>query len=136
MTLSEKPLESSPVSSAALDELRRAHQSLRGLLNVVALSLLILTGGLSVVLLRDVSQARRQLKELTQFVENYNKTSLPAMVEIRDRLHSFARTHPAYNAMFTNYFNPASIPGPGQIPSAPPSASNASPVRLPTLPER
>ena len=136
MTFSEKPLESSPVSSDSLDELHRADQSLRSLLNVVALSLHILTGGLSVVLLRDVSQARRQLKELTQFVENYNRTSLPAMLEIRDRLHGFARTHPGYNAIFTNFFNPASIPGAGQIPSTPSADSNASPVRLPNLPER
>ncbi len=136
MTSPEKTQDSNSGSAVSLAELQQSHRSLRTSLNLVALSLLILIGGLSILLLRDVSQARRQLKELTQVVDNYTTNSRPAMLEIRDRLFEFAKTHPDYSPTFVKYFNPANTPASAPLPASGPADSTASPIRMPNLPEK
>ena len=134
MTSPEKPSDSSSASAGSPDDVRQALRAVRTQLEIVAFSLLVLTGGLGVFFLREVSHARRQVKELSQVVDHYNKTNRPAMIEIRDKLHEFAKTNPDYNAIFTNYFNPANLSNATQAATA--DEAGSSPVRMPNMPER
>lgn len=136
MTFPENPPETvAPQAEISLDDLRRSYQSLRALFHVVLFSLLVLTGSLFLFFLREVSQIRRQTKELVQFVENYENTSLPAMLEFRTKLQGFAKGHPDFNSILAKYVNPTNAPAGGRSP-ANAEADDNSPARMPVVPAK
>jgi hypothetical protein len=132
MTFPENPAETVPQTETSLEDLQRSVQSLRALLNIVLVILLVLTGSLFLFLLREVSHIRRQTRELTQFVENYEKNSLPAMLEFRNKLQEFSQTHPDFKAILARYMGPSnSIPGRAQGNA---ESDDANPARMPVMP--
>jgi predicted PurR-regulated permease PerM len=128
MTFPEHPPDTARSTEVSLDELQRSLRTLRAMFNVVLVILLVLTGSLFLFLLREVSQIRRQTRELTQFVDNYEKTSLPAMLEFRNKLQEFAKGHPDFRAILAKYMNPTNTP-----PGRPQEADDGS-ARMPVMP--
>jgi hypothetical protein len=128
MTFPEIPPDTAPRTEISFDELQRSIQSLRAMFNVVLVILLVLTGSLFLFLLREVSQIRRQTRELTQFVDNYEKTSLPAMLAFRNKLQEFAKGHPDFKPILARYMSPTNTP-----PGTPQEADDGS-ARMPVMP--
>jgi hypothetical protein len=116
MNDSQSPLGPAPYGPPDLEALSSAYHSLRATLQVALLMLLILSGGLFVFFLREVSLARRQITELTQVVVDYQKNTFPAMESFRSKLQIFAQSHPDFAAIYGRYFgvtnlNPATAEG-------------------------
>lgn len=139
MTGPEDPIRTPVGDAGSLEELRQSHHSLWRLFHVLLIVMLVLTGSLSLFLLREVTLIRRQIREATQFVANYEQNSLPVMLEFRNKLYEFAKGHPDFMAIFTKYFNPTNTrtaPGMATPLGLAPSASDPSPVRQPVLPAK
>jgi hypothetical protein len=102
--------ERSPVgevsSNVSFDELQRSFQSLRRMFHVLLVILLVLTGSFSLYLLREVIFVRRQVRELSQFVTNYDKNSKPVMQDFLTKLQAFAKINPDFAPILAKYYNP------------------------------
>lgn len=109
----EHSMGSPSEASAAWAELREGQQSLWRLAHSMGLVMLILIGSVSLFLLREVMLIRRQIRDLTQVVSNYEQTSMPAMVDFRSRLYDYAKLNPEFMTIFTKYFTPTSAPPAG-----------------------
>jgi hypothetical protein len=105
MDLPERPPRPE-LTPMPLEELQRSYRSLRAMFHVVLFILLILTASLALYLLREVSFVRGQVRELTQFVSNYDKNSKPAMQDFLNKLQAFARTNPDFSPILTKFYNP------------------------------
>lgn len=103
---------------------QREIQTLRTLLHVTLVALIVVTGSLSVVLLRQVIGMRRQVREMRTVVMNYEKNEVPVLEEFRKKLDEFARRDPNFRPILSKYFTPegaapaggapAPAPGPGK----------------------
>lgn len=122
-------------SQAEADDLRAAYQSLRSLMNGTLVALVILTGSLSVFLLREVSLVRAQVHQLNEYVVNYEANSVPIMREFRASLIEFSKVHPDFNQVLAKYFNPTNYSDSAKVAPAPPP-SGAPAARMPELPEK
>ncbi|MBI4324747.1 MAG: hypothetical protein HY674_05730 [Chloroflexi bacterium] len=118
MTSPENPMEPPHDSTVTVENLEQAYQSLLVRFSLVLILLLILSGSMCVFLLRQVTLVRRQVKELSQFVADYEKTSLPLMTEFRDKLQAYGKTDRNFNAVLLRYFGTNNPPA---TTSAPPS---------------
>lgn len=121
---------SSLSSEPSLESLQAGQKSLCRVINVILLALIILTGSLFVFFLREVSVARRQVRELSQFVAEYERASLPVVREFRTRLQAFARTNADFAPVLARYFSPTNQAAGGAAPAARP-ASPAPPAPQP-----
>ena len=92
---------------------------------------MILTGSLFVFFLRESSIARRQIGQLAQAVAEYDRTAVPLMKDLRNKLQAFAQTHPDFVPIYTKYFGVASGPAssPGSVPAKPVNAPRLPPTR-------
>ncbi len=118
MTSPENPTEPPHDSTVTVENLQQAYQSLLARFTLVLILLLILSGSLCVFLLRQATLVRRQVKELSQFVADYDRTSVPLMNEFRDKLQNYAKTDRNFNAVLIKYFGTNNPPAT----SAPPRA--------------
>lgn len=118
MTSPENPTEPLHDSTVTVENLQRAYQSLLVRFSLVLIMLLILSGSLCVFLLRQVTLVRRQVKELNQFVADYDRSSVPLMNEFRDKLQAYAKTDRNFNAVLIKYFgtnNPPATSAPPRV---------------------
>ncbi|MBI4662611.1 MAG: hypothetical protein HY735_27680 [Verrucomicrobia bacterium] len=115
------------------DPLVQAYRSLRTLLQIVLVSVLILTASVFVFLLREVGEARRQVKELTQFVANYEKNSVPHLRLFRDRLIEFAKHNPDFVPILSKYVHPTNYTNAAQVPGSPQTSQVPAPAPLPLI---
>jgi hypothetical protein len=135
--MSDSPSSMAPPPEPAevsLETLAQAHQSLRTTLHLVMVMLVILTGSLFVFFLRELSLARRQIRDLTQVVAEYEKNAVPVMEDFRAKLQGFSRSHPDFVPIFTKYFGATNIAplGPAQGRAQPLTTNSASsPARMP-----
>lgn len=120
----------SPLEPVTLEELARAHRSLRAAFNVTLVMLLILTGSLSVFFMREISIARKQITELTRVVVEYEKSGAPVVADLRAKMQAFARSHPEFAPIYARYFGTNAPQGTQEVSSAQPAPS-ASVPRLP-----
>jgi predicted protein tyrosine phosphatase len=100
-------------------ELQQSLRSLRTLVNLTVVALIILSGSLSIFFLREVSHARRQIRELTRMVDDYNRTSAPLMDTFTHQLQDFARSHPDFRPILHRYLrttNAVDLPAPSGVP--------------------
>ncbi len=104
-------------------------------MNGTLVALVILTGSLSVFLLREVSLVRAQVHELNGYVVNYEANSVPIMREFRASLIEFSKTHPDFSQVLAKYFNPTNYSDSAKVAPAPPP-SDAPAARMPELPEK
>ncbi|MBM3834441.1 MAG: hypothetical protein FJ403_14460 [Verrucomicrobia bacterium] len=134
MTIPEKPLDPPLRSEASLEELLESYRSLRNLFHIVLVTLLVLTASFFLFLLREVSQIRRQTKELVQFVDNYERNNLPAMLEFKSKLQEFAKAYPDFgNEVLAKYISSTNAAVSGISTNAEPAATNTA-GRIPVTP--
>ncbi len=132
MTFPEKPVAIAPHEEVSIEELKQSLRGLRILFNLVLILLLVLAGSLFLFLLREVSQIRRQTRELTQFVDNYNKNSVPAMLDFRAKLQEFAKTNPDFRLILARYVNATNTGDFGKSPAG--SEPDEKRARMPVVP--
>lgn len=118
-----------------IDELRESFQSLRGLFHITLITLVILSGSLSVFLLREVSLVRQQVRELNQFVATYETTTVPLMRGLRRKLIEFAQSNPDFGPILGRYFSPTNFSDAPKVSPAPLPKEGLAP-RMPDLPEK
>jgi hypothetical protein len=133
MTLSDPSTQTS-ATSASLEELRQSYRSLSRFLQIVAFLLLVVTGSVSLFLRREVIVARRQVSDLKQFVADYEKNSLPPMLEFRNKLFEFSNSHADFKPIFMRYFSPTNSAGALNPTPSFPGSAESSPVRMPNVP--
>lgn len=131
MTPSEIPPDSPASNALSAEDLASSYASLRRLFHAVVLMMLVLSGTVCIFFMREVILARRQIRELSGFVANYERTSLPVMLEFRTKLYEFAKTNPDFMVIFTKYFNPTNAPVTTDSPVTAPDSGDGSPIRLP-----
>lgn len=107
MNFSEANNPTPASSNAALERLEQSYRSLRKLFNITLAALLILSGSLFVFFLREVSLANRQITELTQFVIDYERSSVPLMDSFHAKLVEFAKANPDFGAIMAKYYSPS-----------------------------
>jgi hypothetical protein len=89
---------------------------------LVLIALLITTGSWFVFLLREVSLARRQVRELAEIVAGYDKNDLPVLREFRTKMIDFAKANPDFVPILSKYIHPTKYSASAQTsPSAPPA---------------
>jgi hypothetical protein len=84
--------------------------------------LLVLTAGINIFMLRQVSIVQRQAGELRQFIVDYQTNQIPVMNKFVTELQGFARTHPDFAPVLLKYT---------RQPSRPPSLSTPPPLPKP-----
>ena len=126
MTLPDPTPEMATSAAPAQHNLEQSFRSLQKLFFGVVISLLPLSGGLCLFLLREVKVVRLQVDELSQSIASFEKNNVPLMVEFRTKLQEFAKTHPDFKPILGRYVNPTNVSDavPGNIPA----------VRMPTIP--
>lgn len=127
MTSPDNPEPSREPGAVSLDELAQSHAALRRLFQLQLLLLLLFAVSVAIYFLREVVVARRQIRDLSAYVANYEKTSLPVMLEFRTKLYNFAKENPDFMTIFTKYFNPTNPPSPLGDPAAPPQMDDVPP---------
>ncbi|HVY68984.1 MAG TPA: hypothetical protein VHH73_03605 [Verrucomicrobiae bacterium] len=93
-----------------IKELQESVRALRGVLNVVIVSLLVATIGLNVFLYRQVSMARRQISDASDYLNNYQKNTAPLIQKFIGQLQVFARTNADYAPIFQRHVPNADAP--------------------------
>ena len=132
MNDSSTPLASSSAAqNLSLESLAQAYQSLRAAFHVTLVLLFILTASLFVFFMRETSIARRQILQLSQAVAEYDRTAVPVMKDLRNKLQAFAATHADFAPIYTKYFGATSAPaaGPGAVPAQPVNGARLPPPR-------
>lgn len=108
-----------------MDGLQKELRALRTMLHITLVAVVVVSGSLSVVLLRQVISMRRQVRDMSTVVMNYVKNEAPVLEEFRLKLDEFARRNPDFRPILSKYFQPEVLPAPGQAPASPASATPA-----------
>lgn len=106
------PLSSLPSETPEADwsAVQRELRGLRTLFHITLVALVVVSGSLSVVLLRQVIAMRRQARDLNTILVSYQKNEEPVLEDFRKRLEDFARRNPDFRPILAKYF-PASANG-------------------------
>jgi hypothetical protein len=88
----------------ALIELRKAHGNLRVMFHLLALSCLMLTGIIFVIIYKQLSLLRRDFDEMTASVNDYQKTFVPQVEALRVNLEAFAKTNESFRPILQRFF--------------------------------
>jgi uncharacterized protein YbgA (DUF1722 family) len=102
-TESTQGLPVPPLHSPDVHALQQAVRALRTQFVALLVVLLVLSGSLNLFLLRHFRLMRAQAAELSQLVNDYEKTRAPFMNSVVTGLRDYARTHPDYLVILTNY---------------------------------
>jgi hypothetical protein len=127
-----------PTSSSrsdGLDALERDVRTLRLAVQIIVVSLVILSGSLGVYLFRQVSLLRRQViasdRMARQMAHQFNVNMATQAASIERQLLAFARTNPAFHAQIAKLYVGTGSP-PVQLNPSP--LSPAAPNSLPQPP--
>lgn len=104
-------------------------RTLRTMLHVTLVALIVVSGSLSVVLLRQVLGMRRQVREMTTVVLNYEKNEVPVLEDFRKKLDDFARRDPNFRPILAKYFTPDGGAQPAPSGAVAPAPAPAAPPR-------
>lgn len=107
-----------------LDSLEREVRSLRRLVQIMLVSLVILSGSLAIYLFRQVSLLRRQAlaseRMAAQMAQHFNSNLATQGMMFEKQLTDFARTNPAFQARITRFFaNTSAVPDQATAPPNP-----------------
>lgn len=107
------------------ETLEREVRALRRLVQIMLVSLVILTGSLAIYLFRQVSLLRRQAlaseRMASQMAQHFNSNLATQGMVFEKQLTDFARTNPAFQARIARFFaNTSAIPDQGTAPANPP----------------
>jgi hypothetical protein len=125
-----------PTSSGrpdTMETLERDVRTLRLAVQIIVVSLVILSGSLGVYLFRQVSLLRRQVvasdRMARQMAHQFNVNMATQAAAIERQLLSFARTNPAFHAQIAKLYVANTAAPPAQLNPAPlsPPATNPSP---------
>jgi hypothetical protein len=106
----EKAAAAESPERKALIELRKAHSGLRTQFHIMALSCVMLTATLFVIILKQVSLLRRDRDEMGAVVNDYNKVFVPQLEMVRVNLEAYGKTNEAFLPVLRRYF-PANSKG-------------------------
>ncbi len=131
------PLNPSPAMAhrVDVDPVERDLRSLRLAVQIMLVSLVILSGSMGVYLFRQVSLLRRQVEASTrvaqQLARNFNINVATQAMAFEKKLIAFGRTNPAFNAQISRFFaSTSSLPA--QPALLPPSDSAPHPAGTPS----
>ena len=97
--------------SVSLETLQREYQSLRTLFQAVVLALIVLSGGFTIFLLRQVSLLRKQIEAnrpmVTQVASDFAKINGPMIQSFLVQLQNFSKTNPDFVPILKKYTSPA-----------------------------
>lgn len=110
MTIHEEP--------PSLEELHQTCQSLRKMIQALAIVMIVLSASLNIYLLRQVTQVRRELSQRQRILTQYEEKGYPLLVQFLGEMGDYARNEPAFAAIYGKYF-PI-----GESPREPPENEN------------
>ena len=107
-------LEKQPVEQSEVQELRAQCQSLRQVISALLVLVLMISGALDIFLLRQFRMARAEVQrrgpQVTQFVAEYNRVSVPAISEFLKRLNEYEKAHPDFGPILVKYGLKSNVP--------------------------
>lgn len=118
-------IENKPASTPALDtpELREQVESLRHLVGSMLVLLVIVSGTLTIFLLREMKNASKELEAYrtgaTNMIALYQKQQGPAMDEFLRKLQQYGQTHKDFEPVLLKY----GLKGTGPTGAAPAAVS-------------
>lgn len=115
---SSHPPETVPAQPAAAD-LQSAIASFKAAFNVVLVMLCVLTTALTIFLFRQVSMARRQVSEASDYVLNYQSVTEPSIARFVAQLQAYAVTNRDFAPILAKYASLTPQSGPGGLPLPP-----------------
>jgi hypothetical protein len=92
-------------------------RSLRRLLQGLVVSLIALSAGVNIFMLRQVSVVRRQAAELRQLVTDYQTNNVPVMNKFVADLQNFSKLYPDFAPVLAKY---SKTPAPQSVLDTPP----------------
>jgi hypothetical protein len=113
------PLTDRPGESSNVESLQQAVATLRNQFFGLLIVLLVLCGSFNLFMLRQLKMVRTQAVELGRAVNEYQKTSAPAMNELLSRLTDYSKTHPDFSPVLSRYIRQESNPPPILPPAIP-----------------
>jgi len=133
------PTETKPSGTTPAPAAPSPESALQRQLNLMLLALVVLSGTLTVYLLRQVTYAKKDLNAIkgpaTQLIQAFNRDK-PGMDAFLTKLGEYGRTHPDFVPLLNQYQIPvAATPAPAT--SAPPAAKPAAaPATKPATPPK
>jgi hypothetical protein len=123
-------MESPEIKSSSESKVMQLQEQVDSLRHIVVSMLvlaIVVSGTLTLFLLRQSKYARVEANNLRAAINEYNNTNFPVIKDFRDRLYEYSKTHPEFAPVAQKYGidnKPASATS--QAPAAgspPPSAS-------------
>jgi hypothetical protein len=119
-------LESQLPSQPAANDLQEQYHALRQTLNTMLVLLVMVSGTLTIFLVRQWRFAKTDLDMLrpqaAQIINDYNRVSAPAMQDFMRRLAEYSRSHPDFAPIAAKYRLNDSAAKPGGASAASTSA--------------
>jgi hypothetical protein len=117
-------IKSPGVPEAEVSQLESQVAALQHLVTTLLVLLVIVSGTLSIFLLRQWQMARKDLGAIRpsalQIIADYNKERAPRMDAFLDKLKDYGRTHPDFVPILVRYGLATNVaPAAGAAPSAP-----------------
>jgi|SRR6266853_6273243 len=116
-------LEPQPPSQPAAYDLQTQFEGLRQTLNTMLVLLVLVSGTLTIFLVRQWRFAKTDLDMLrpqaAQIISDYNRVSAPAMQEFVRKLADYSKSHPDFAPIAAKYHLSDSVakPGAGALPA-------------------
>lgn len=114
----------SGVPSPVEPDMASSLASVRFLIQCLLAGLIVMSLGLNIFILRQVTIVNRQARELRQGIQDYQTNHVPVMNKFLADLQAFAKTHPDFAPVLGKYSRPASTqpklavpPPPETVPS-------------------
>ena len=110
-----------------LKQLREQYESIRHLVVSLLCLTIVVSGTLTLYLMRQSKYSRAEANTLRQMVYEYNNTNFPVIKELRDRLFEYSKTHPDFAPIANRYGINQAAPAPP--PASPPVAPAPAPKK-------
>lgn len=124
-------MQNKPVSTSGLDtpDLREQVESLRHLVGSILILLVVVSGTLSIFLLREMKNISTQLEAYRPGASNmiaiYQKQQGPAMDDFINKLRQYGQTHKDFDLILTKWNLKGGVPT-GAPPASVPQPSNSA----------
>lgn len=123
-------MENTEIKSSSELTVRQLQEQVNSLHNTVITLLvlaIVISGTLTLFLLRQSKYARVEANNLRAAINEYNNTNLPVIKDFRDRLYEYSKSHQEFAPIAQKYGISA---GP-QVPAAPVTAPAPAPAGAP-----
>lgn len=115
----EQTASTTPDLATSVKNLEKGYRFLGYQMTVVLILVTILNISVNAYLWKQLSMIRRQMIETSSLIQDYEQRGAPKMNEFLEKLKTFAKANPDYNAVLSKYWtnNPGVVMPPAAAPA-------------------